>query len=166
MSACVMDFGVALTSYPRSRAVGDEANEIQRQEIDIEREMLRPFGRAQLRAAIASVLSAAVERNSPDWDGYGARPASMASAQYAVQVLKEALLYAAAPEVSVDPDGEVALTWHHGPRRVFSVSVGPRGALTYAGIFGESKLHGVEAHVANGLPREIRASIQRVYTNR
>lgn len=164
MTACLMDTGTALTAYPRSRAVGQEAREIRQQEINIEREMLKPLAGGRLRAVIATILAEVGEHNSQNSDD--ALPASMESVRNAFLVLKEALLLAPAPEVTIDPDGEVALTWQKSPRRVFSVSVSPRGALTYAGLFGDSKLHGVEAHGVDGLPREIRAGIQRVFSNR
>lgn len=165
MSAIAMDADLYCVSYPRSRGVGPEANEIQRQEIRIEREA--PGSGAKLRAAVAAIAAAFVECSAPDWDGHGAAPANLASARHAVLLLREVLLVVPeAPEVSIDPDGETALEWYRGPRRVFSVSIGPSGGLTYAGIFGESKVHGVDPHVGEGLPREIRAGIQRVYTSR
>jgi hypothetical protein len=165
MSAVPMETDFYCVSYPRSRGVGREAKDIQLQEIRIEHDA--PGSVAKLRAAVAAIAAAIFGSRVPNWDGHGAAPANAASARYAVLILREVLFVAPEiPEVSIDPDGEVALEWYRGPRRVFSVSVGPNGELTYAGIFSESKVHGVETHVGNGLPREIRAGIQRVYTSR
>lgn len=165
MSASAMDVDVACVSYPRSRGVGSEAKEIQRQEIRIEFEA--PGSGAKLSAAIAAILSALADSRSPDWDGYGAAPASMSSVRQAILLLREVLLVVPdIPRVSIDPDGEVAFEWRRSAHRVFSVSVGNHGELTYAGLFDASKVHGVEAHMGDGLPREIRAGIGRVYASR
>jgi hypothetical protein len=168
MSELVMDMPAALISYPRSRAVGREAQEIKRQEIKIEKAMLEPPGSGgKLRAAIIALASAFYECNSQDWDGHGAAPASFESVRYAILLLKEVVSVAREiPDVSIHPDGEVALEWYRDPRRVFSVSVGLHGELTYAGTYSGSKVHGVEAHVGEGLPREIYEGIRRVYTCR
>lgn len=156
---CAMDADLAFISDPRSRAVGREAKEIQRQEIGIEREILQaPGSGARQRAAIFSILNAVHEQGEKE------APASFASARYAIAMLKDLLLIAQElPHVSVDPDGEISLEWYRAPRLVFSVSVGPQGELTYAGLFGRSKVHGLEIHTVDGIPREIRAGIQRVY---
>jgi hypothetical protein len=48
------------------------------------------------------------------------------------------------PDMSVDPDGEIALSWFLAPYESFSVSISPKGRLTFAGLFGESRVRGVE----------------------
>jgi hypothetical protein len=49
------------------------------------------------------------------------------------------------PEVAVDPDGELSFDWWYAPHAQFSVSVGPTGTLTYAGLIGKgAKRYGVE----------------------
>jgi len=65
------------------------------------------------------------------------------------------------PDVSVDPDGEVALEWYKNPRWVFSVSVGADGTLTYAGIWENTETHG-SSKWDEILPQEIVNGIRRV----
>jgi hypothetical protein len=49
------------------------------------------------------------------------------------------------PAVALDTDGEISLDWWFGPYAQFSISVGPTGKLTYAGLMGpEVRRHGVE----------------------
>ncbi len=79
-----------------------------------------------------------------DWDGYLAKPASVLSWQMSQKVISSLPADVPMPEIAVDPDGEFSLEWHGGNRRVFSVSVGANNALTYAGIFGASRVRGVE----------------------
>lgn len=65
------------------------------------------------------------------------------------------------PEISVDADGDVAIDWDFGPRRVFSVRVGQGGRLYYAGLFGHSTLHGSE-NLGAWIPWAIQGGIQQV----
>jgi hypothetical protein len=165
MSACVIELDVAEVPYPRSRTVGPTAAIVREKELGIEREAPGFF--AKLHAGVASLLAAAADSAVYDWDGYGAAPVDASAVRHAAQLLREVLLVASEiPQVTIDPDGEVALEWRSSRHRVFSVSVGPSGELTYAGLFDGSKVHGVETRMVDGLPREIRAGIQRVYTAR
>ena len=69
-----------------------------------------------------------------------------------------------APEVAVEPDGMVAFEWYEEPRWVFSVSFETNGELVYAGLFGNSKTHGMECF-GEQLPQSILDSIHRVYSH-
>jgi hypothetical protein len=129
---------------------------VQQQELGIQ--LAAPGFFAKLNAAVANLLTVATEAGVQDWNGYGAEPVNGASVRHAVFLLREVLLIAPKiPQVTIDPDGEVAFEWRRSRHRVFSVSVGPRGELTYAGLFDGSNVHGVETHMVDGLPREIRA---------
>ena len=68
-----------------------------------------------------------------------------------------------APEVAIDPDGEVSFEWYHGPRRVFSISIGSSDELTYAGIYGSSKARGVETFNFE-IPRVVLDNLRRLLT--
>jgi hypothetical protein len=165
MSACAIELDLAEISYPRSRAVGGAAAVVQQQELGIER--AAPGFFAKLHAALASLLAVAAESDAPDWDGHEAEAVNRESVRYASLLLREVLLIQPTiPHVTIDPDGEVAFEWRRSRHRLFSVSVGARGELTYAGLFDGSSVHGVETRMVDGLPREIRAGIQRVYTSR
>ncbi len=159
MSACLLSADRPF-SYPRSRAVGREAKEIQHEEIGAEREILEAPGTgAAQRAGILAILQAMQEHGEH-------AQVTFESAQRAIDMLRGLLLISGElPGVSIDPDGEVSLEWYREPRRVFSVSVGANGELNYAGLFGGSRVHGVEIHTIEGeeIPSAIRAGIQRVY---
>ena len=61
----------------------------------------------------------------------------------------------------MDPDGEIEFEWFRGPRWLFTVSVGRTGALSYAGLFGRNKTHGVE-QLVEGLPEAIAQNLRRL----
>lgn len=54
------------------------------------------------------------------------------------------------PEVSVDPDGEIAFDWINDDN-MLSVSIGPEGGITYAGKFREECVSGT-AHFRESIP--------------
>ena len=58
------------------------------------------------------------------------------------------------PDITADPDGEIALDWEFARRQRFSVSVGRDGRLTYAGILGSGRRHGTIQYV-DGIPEAI-----------
>jgi hypothetical protein len=66
-----------------------------------------------------------------------------------------------APEVAADPDGEVSFDWLGQEGKIFSVSVGRDGRISYAGRFGDrSKIHGIE-QLSETLALEIVRGIQK-----
>ena len=69
------------------------------------------------------------------------------------------------PDVSVDPDGEVAVSWNVDSNWIFSVSIGPTGRLSYAGLFGTGKAYGTEWFL-NEIPEAVLDNITRLFTTR
>ncbi len=70
--------------------------------------------------------------------------------------------FAALPEVSADPDGEISFDWLGPSGKMFSVSVNKQNRLAYAGWFGEkSRNHGIE-ELGESCPPEILRGIERV----
>ncbi|MDB0529749.1 hypothetical protein LBW56_24065 [Ralstonia solanacearum] len=59
----------------------------------------------------------------------------------------------AQPEVSVDPDGEVAFDWID-ENNMLSVSIGPEGGITYAGKFREESVSGT-THFRESIPNPL-----------
>lgn len=65
------------------------------------------------------------------------------------------------PEVAPDPDGEISFDWIGKAGKMFSVSIGADGRISYAGRFGDkSKTHGVE-QLSEEFPREILFGIEK-----
>lgn len=114
--------------------------------------------------AFEALKQAFVEATVENWDGEGAEPADPMSYHYALLFAQSLPGWAPNPDASVDPDGEICLEWGRGRRSIFSVSVGRDGTLTYAGLFGVSKQHGVESF-ADDIPPAILSGIRRASLN-
>ena len=80
-----------------------------------------------------------------NWDGYGAKAIT-------TQTLNKAMVFFSRlpdtlpkPEITPEPDGEIALEWYGNGGHVFSVSVNKNKQLSYSGLFSDgSKVHGEE----------------------
>ncbi|MBL4900256.1 MAG: hypothetical protein JKX76_11570 [Colwellia sp.] len=80
-----------------------------------------------------------------NWNGYDARAISLSTLNKAMtffSCLPETL---PKPEVTPEPDGEIALEWYGDDGGVFSISVNKDKQLSYSGLFADgSKVHGEE----------------------
>lgn len=113
----------------------------------------------ELLAALQSALAGAAE---PDWDGYKAKPGDSWAFVYALQLLDMLPSDSPLPEIAVDTDGDFALEWDRGPRRVFSVRISRDGTIYYAGLFDYDTFHGSE-QLRERIPIAISEGIGRVF---
>jgi len=116
---------------------------------------------APRHALMVKVQSAYETAGEQGWDSYGARKADPFSFYYAQQFASTIPAGFPAPEVGVDPDGELSFEWNYGPRDVFTVSVSPQAELSYAGLFGRSTTYGTEQFV-DRLPPAILEGVRRL----
>jgi hypothetical protein len=86
-----------------------------------------------------------------NWDGEGSARVEPSTYVYASQFIRLLPSTAPLPDITADTDGEILFEWDQGRRRIFSVSVGRDGTLTFAGLFGHAKIHGTE-HLREALP--------------
>jgi hypothetical protein len=98
----------------------------------------------------------------PNWDGYGAAPVADSTVWHAQRFLAAIPESWPNAEIDVDPDGEVSFEWARDAHWVFTVSVSETGRLSYAGLFGTSRVHGVE-NLAGTLPRAIVDGLARLF---
>lgn len=149
-------------SVPRDRGVSPEAKRLAERLWKTIGELLESEALGDpVRRTLLALEEACGESWEGNWDGYGARPVSEAARYHAEQFINMLPTGIPVPEVSVEPDGEIAFEWHRGRSGVLSVSVGDRGRLTYGGLFGRSKTHGVE-YLEDELPETIAAHLRRV----
>ena len=106
------------------------------------------------RETLEALESTFRDCSADDWDGYGAKAVNTATFYQAERFLKNLPTTFPIPEISAEPDGEIAFEWYMGPRRVVSVSIGSEGKITYAGIFGRNKAQGTE-YFEGELPKTI-----------
>lgn len=97
-----------------------------------------------------------------DWDGFGALPVSQDTLGNAYKFLESLPLGCPAPSVGAEPDGQLTLEWHRGPRRTLSLSVTPEGDLHYAALVGPNRVYGTEAFFGDA-PDAIIDLIRRIY---
>ncbi len=101
------------------------------------------------------------------WDGHGALSIAEPTYNNAVHFVKSlaANEFIPMPDVTADPDGEVSFEWYRDKNWSFSVSLNYGCGISYAGIFGESKVSGTEVLDRVGLviPASILQHIYRVY---
>jgi len=103
------------------------------------------------------------ECSSENWDGYGAKPIDPYSFNEAERFLRALPTTVSEPEVAVDPDGEISLEWYLEPSKVFSVSIGKRNEITYAGLYGTNKAYGRE-YFDDEIPKEIFDNLDRLFS--
>lgn len=84
------------------------------------------------------------ESSSPGWNGYGALPLSPSAYIFARIFLNALPTTAPYPEVSADPDGEVALDWFFGEGKALTISIGPSGRCSFAWARGLSTYRGTD----------------------
>ncbi|KKM06901.1 hypothetical protein LCGC14_1739320 [marine sediment metagenome] len=100
---------------------------------------------------------------SENWDGYGAQPVDPNSFNEAERFIRALPTTVRKPEVAVDPDGEISLEWYLEARKVFSVSIGKRNEITYAGLYGLNKTYGRE-YFDDEIPKAIFDNLDRLFS--
>lgn len=161
MVASLKGGGVLFPSIP-SAGVSSDADELKAHIRDTWEGLASSIAlRGAAEAAIEELWRAQEEASSPNWDGYGALPMNPQSFQQALIFLRALPTTTPAPRVSVDPDGEVDVLWHEAPTRTLSVSIGPKGRLTYAAMLGGAQSYGTE-WLANEIPQPILSNLSRV----
>lgn len=117
------------------------------------------------RTAQDALLEAYHAAQIEGWDREGAARVEPSTYYFADEFLR-LLPTTSLPnlEIAADRDGEILFEWDFGRRRVFSVSVGRDGTLSFAGLFGYAKIHGTE-HLGELLPSAISDSLQRLITS-
>ncbi len=163
MSSAVLSYpSVGLFEIVDSNAVSDEAKRV-RNLFKETRDQLwssRSLGSSRTEC-INQLIDAYRQADSDGWDGYGAdkvQPLAVLNAYAFIDSLPSNIPM---PDVSVEPDGEVSFDWICGARRQFSISLGTRNVMSYAGLFGSDKVTGSE-RFQGALPRTLLEHIRRV----
>lgn len=127
-------------------------------------------GRLKRRAAASAPQSLALDSltrivrdcSADGWDGYEAKPILAPTENLARLFLESLPMWLPAPNIVPEADGEIGIEWDFGPDKIFSISVGDKGALHYAGLFGGGvERHGVEPF-SGVVPTEILGYIKRL----
>jgi hypothetical protein len=143
------------------RALSEEA-QVLRRRFDEASEFSGSVTVGELRRTAQEAIDVAYEAAQVDnWNGEGSARVEPSTYIYACQFLMLLPSTIPLPEITADTDGEILFEWDLGPRRVFSISVGRDGTLTFAGLFGYRKIHGTE-HSCEALPVVISECFERL----
>lgn len=67
----------------------------------------------------------------PNWDGHDATPVHALTYERATTFLESLPSWVGKPDVTADPDGEIAFDWRFGRGRLLAVSIGLNGSLSF-----------------------------------
>lgn len=104
------------------------------------------------------------ECSEPGWDGYDALPIREEAYLEARRLIRSlpTTSFIPMPEITPEPNGEIALEWSKGTRQIFIASMRGNNEITYAGLFGVNKTHGIE-YFGDALPSVLLENLKRLY---
>lgn len=102
------------------------------------------------------------EASVANWDGYGARAVDGTTYERARAFLEALPINLQAPEIAIDPDGEVSFRWQRAIGEVLSVSVSGESRLSYAALFGEEDTYGT-TYFHGEIPPTVSAALARLF---
>jgi hypothetical protein len=130
---------------PRSTAQSEPASTLAAIREKIRDHLLDSYAvSGAIENALAELDSVCAGTTQEGWNGYGARRLSADAAYYARLFLQALPPSAPVPEVSADPDGEIALDWQFAPGMALSVSIGAAGRCSFAWMRGRRTYSGTE----------------------
>jgi hypothetical protein len=115
--------------------------------------------------ALAELEDVVTEASCQGWDGYDAKPVNLDAYSQAQLFLKALPTTARLPEVSADPDGDIAFDWVFGPQKALSVSIGPTGRCSFAWMLGQRRMRGTEWLEHEAIPENIANALSQLARN-
>jgi hypothetical protein len=151
--------------FPRNFGVSLGAAKIRKESDEIKQRFARTesFGE-HLSQTLEALLIAKRKYSVENWDGYGASSISEQSFQNSLRFALSLPSNIPTPDVDVIPSGQVVFNWYKGRRQLFSIIIGNRNEMSYAGLFGATKIYGVEYFNEN-IPEIILDNICKVYSS-
>ena len=96
------------------------------------------------------------------WDSYDAEAVSQSAVKRSANFIRRLPEDLPLPEISVEPDGEIALDWSPTPTQTFSVSIGTADRMACAWVNGAEHGHAVTYSNNGEIPLRILQEIQRI----
>lgn len=144
-----------LIAFPRSTAKSDAAMLLDEMRNNIRMHLLSSFSmRNAAEQTLRELEEVRDESVALEGNVKGAKPVSPVTYEYARFFLEALPTVAPSPEVSADPDGDIALDWIFGPKKALTVSIGPAGRCTFAWMFGKRTSSGTD-WLDDGIPASI-----------
>ena len=155
-----------LTPAQHHSAVSDEAGVIREKALDLSKHIERSwalFGSKE--DALNRLYELAAECAAADWDGYGAEAVSKSAVEHSAHFIRRLPEDLPLPEISVEPDGEIAFDWSPTPTQTFSVSIGATDRMACAWVNGTEHGHAVASSNNGEISSRILQEIQRITNN-
>lgn len=144
-----------------NRGVSEVAQDLADRWLRLFVEQREPMSQGEgVREALGELEDIVTECSEHGWDGYDGEPVDRLSVSEASRFLLALPANIPAPQVSVDPDGEVSMDWEGTPDTLFSVSIRGDGRLSYAGRFGIRRARGTE-YLSDEIPRQVMDHVRR-----
>ena len=110
--------------------------------------------------ALNRLYELSAECAEADWDGYGAKAVSQRAVERSAHFIRRLPEGLPLPEISVEPDGEIALDWSPTQTQTFSVSIGTADQMACAWVSGTEHGHVVVSSTNGEIPSRILQEIQ------
>ena len=121
------------------------------------------FGQKML-SPLTDLEEVFIECLDEGWDGYDARPVSIAAYTDALNFLRILPMNYYTPDIVPEPSGGIGLEWISDDNERFVISFDGSGTYAYAGIFlGGSRVRGIES-LGHTLPKMLRDFITRLFS--
>ena len=98
---------------------------------------------SRIVAILAEIEAAYSEAREPNWDGDGASPVLAETYDLACH-LAHGIGEVPAPEISIDPDGDILFEWTGDGRQMLTASISPDQKLSYAAMRENDRRSGTE----------------------
>jgi len=145
-----------LISPTRSTAMSEAATRLDAMCEDVRMHLLESFTmRDAAERTLEELEQVQAEASKEGWNGYGAKAVDPDAYRQAKLFLVALPTTAPSPEISADPDGDIAFDWIFGPQKALSVSIGPTGRCTFAWMLGKSTYRGTVWLDDDGIPASI-----------
>lgn len=148
---------------------GFDQDSSQRMLVNLKRQISQIWGSESITLGrplgdiLDSLFEVFKECSAIGWDGYGASALTEDAFEEAKKIIDLLPSSIKMPEIVAEPNGEIGFEWRRGKGQVFVLSVGGKHKITYAGIFGENKIHGIE-YFEETLPLVIIQHLKRLYS--
>ena len=148
----------------RSTATSESAQWLEKIYRDIRRHLLGSYTvRGAAEQSLDDLEEVRSEADKFGWNGYGALPLHPDAYENAKLFLEAMPTLAPLPEISADPDGDVALDWVFGPKKALSVSIAANGRCSFAWMRGQRTYRGTE-WLDYGVPDKIAQALWELAT--
>lgn len=112
-------------------------------------------------SSLASLSEIVGDASNENWDGEGGLPVCAKAVARTAHLISMMPNDWPAPDIGVDPDGEISLSWTTGRRRTVSVSIGPESKIAMAWIIDGEKAYGADSFTTE-LPVLLTAQVDRI----